>query len=79
MVNKNRMDELSANILIINHAAELGREGFYIGLNAPAQDTKCLKLIEGRPIGDMVGLAILDSWLSAWHYEQMRSTLNDAK
>ena len=71
MINETNLAE---NIKLINHAAELGREGFYTGLKAPAQDVKCLEMLKGRHVGDTVGLAILDSWLSAWHYEQWTST-----
>lgn len=57
----------------VQMAYDLGKEAYYKGIKAPAQDPECLKLLEGYS-GDKFGegLPVLKAWNKAWHYENLK-------
>ncbi len=48
-------------------AKTLGRAGFHVGKQAPAQDSKVLNMLKGRKIGDPHGITLLDAWNEGWN------------
>jgi len=59
---------------LIARATKLGKAGFKAGKKAPAQDAKCIKMLEAYREDHNMIMKILDAYNKGWHEEQTKYT-----
>ena len=57
---------------LLVRARRLGKAGFKAGKIAPAQDAECMKMLEGRQVGDTMAMKILVAYHKGWMEEQTK-------